>query len=250
MPEKEIAQRKAAGQEEKQEGGKTLAAPAFQLMAGDGGDAKGGSGGSAAVVQKKDEKAKAPVKLTTTKASGYNIHRGTSAIVTIPQNATGVLPIMVIVGGKSFATKEWMKDQIPENYFKTHIMSFSNYGTYYTSGVKPDIEAAMAKDSVAGSYKAILGFSAGGYRVEGAKNDEKWSFLGMIDPVVFDGATYPCPIYMVWNLWEDFGLDDDARSKLDKRVHAKKVAGESVRDNKVGHPGMPKRWFELYGGLL
>lgn len=243
MPEKEAGQRKAAGQEITQEGGKSMAPPAFQLKAGDDDGSNGGKaleGGAA----------KAGVQLAKRSGPGYNTHTNGNAIVTIPNGATGTLPILVIVGGISYATKEWMKSQVPEHYFSNYILSFSNHGTFYTSAVKPAIEAAMTTDGVSGTYKALLGFSAGGNRIEAAKNDEAWSLLGMIDPTVVNGVTYPCPIYMIWNLWYDNTLANDPRSLLHNRVVNGEVQGSSVRDTKVGHAGMPKKWFELYGGLL
>jgi hypothetical protein len=248
MAEKEIAQRKAAEPEAEQQNGKSMSPPAFQLMAGDAGDGAGTGNGGGGTIQKKDEKDTKAGQQNQQASGGYNTHVGTNAIVTIPKGATGVLPILVVVGGKNPATKEWMKAEMPANFFSTHIISFSNYGTLYVKGVKPEIEAAMAKDNVKGSYKALLGFSAGGYRIEGAKNDEKWALLGMIDPVVTNGATYPCPAYMVWTNW--YGAND-ARKKLHERFVKKEVDGQSIEGGPVAdHLKMPKLWFKTYGSML
>lgn len=260
MAEKETPQRKAAESEGEQVSGKTMSAPVFQLFAGDGGDgANAGSGGakgggsnagtSVNPIQKQDDKDGKKEKAQTKKpAAGYSTHVGPGAIVTIPTAATGALPILVVYGGMHYATKDWMKAQMPANFFQTHIISFSNYTTYYQKGVKPEIEAAMTKDGVKGYYKALIGFSAGGYRIEGAKNDEKWSLLGMIDPVVTNGANYPCLAYMVWTKWK---AKNDPRELLHKRITNGEVQGKSIAGGGVeNHAKMPALWFEKFGALL
>src|SRR5687768_8002254 len=118
MSEKEVSQRKVAAEQTEQEGGKTMSPPTFQLMAGDAGGAGGGGGAGTAggggktnVAQKKDEKKTAAPKQKVTQGNGFSVYTTASTIVTIPDGATGTLPILTIVGGKSYATKEWMKTQ-------------------------------------------------------------------------------------------------------------------------------------------
>ncbi|HEX2900613.1 MAG TPA: hypothetical protein VHS96_12905 [Bacteroidia bacterium] len=255
MPEKELAQRKAADSAAPDQSmGKSMTPPAFQLKAESGADGNSGGNGGAAlakVAQKKDDKKqKAPKVQKMEQGPGYKIYKTSDSIVTVPDGATGNLPIAMIYGGMGDATKEFMKNQVPGSLFATHILAFANYTTYYVKSVKPDIESAMASSAVSGSYSALLGFSAGGYRVEGAKGDEGWGVIGMIDAVAFDNATYPAPVLHVWNLWGNNTEKTDARAKLHQRIINKEVKGSSERDKKVGHMGMPKRWFELYGSSL
>ncbi len=252
MAEKEIAQRKAAGQESEHEGGKSMNPPAFQLITSDDGDGNGTSGGGSGgggTIQKKDAKGFEGTDKTAKDAlGGYTTHVGSSAIVTVPKAANGALPIVVVIGGLYYATREWMKQEMPSNFFDTHILAFANHGTLYQKGIKPEIEAAMAKGGAKGYYKALLGFSKGGERIEAAKNDEKWSFLGMIDPVVTLGATYPCPAYMVWTKWKAKG---DPREALHQRILNGEVAGQSIAGGSVAnHPKMPALWFSSYGSML
>jgi hypothetical protein len=204
------------------------------------------------VAQKKEKPAKdKPAPQKVKQEYGYKSYTSDNSIVTIPDGAQGDLPILTIVGGKTFATKEWMKTQVPANFFSTHIISLSNYWTGYTKQVKPDIAAATADAKVTGTPKALIGFSAGGYRVEAAKGDESWAVIGMIDAVVFNKQSYPAPVYQVYNFWGNNTEKDDARHLLHVRIaNTKEVAGESHRNKEVGHPGMPAAWFKLYGDRL
>ena len=241
MAEKVPLQKQSASPEQDDFKGATLAPPAFQLAAGE--DSAADAGGQTVQTQAKDVDGDTGGTFAT-----YNT---SNTIVTIPKNAKGTLPILVIVGGINYATKEWMKTQIPSNLFNTHILSFSNHGTGYTKMVKPDIEAAMSKEKVQGSYKAIIGFSKGGERVNLAKSDENWSFLGMIDPSVPDGGgTYPHQVLMVWNVWGSNSLKEDNRSELHEKIQKGTVAGQSVRAATTKHENMPKLWFSTYAGSL
>lgn len=238
MSEKVPKQKELNAPKQENLGGITMAPPPFQLAAGD----ENPNAAAKQLVSENEEKEA---------SGGYKTYDNGTTIVTIPENASGTLPILVIVGGISYANKTWMKGQTPPNLFQTHILSFSNHSTGYTKGVRPGIEKAMEKESVKGNYKAMLGFSKGGERVNLAKADEAWSFLGMIDPSVPDGGgTYPCPIYHVWDLWGSNTLENDNRSELHNKVISGAQAGESVRDTKAKHADMPKRWFELYGSKL
>jgi hypothetical protein len=245
MPEKDLTQRKVAPKDAQAEGGKSLHPPTFQLKAGEA-DAKSSL---QQVAQKKAPKGeKAAEKQKVTQGPGYQQYTSASAIVTIPDGAQGNLPILTIFGGMHYANKEWMMKQVPANLFSSHIISFANYTTYYTSSVKPNIEAAMATSKVSGTYKALLGFSAGGARVEGAMGDESWSVLGMIDAVAGHNKSYPAKVLHIYNIWGDNTEANDARHLLHLRIKKGEVAGESFRDK--GHESMPAKWFAAYGGML
>jgi hypothetical protein len=252
MSEKEVSQRKVAAEQTEQEGGKTMSPPTFQLMAGDaGGTGSGGPGGGGAaakVAQKQDDKKGAKTTQKVSQGNGFSVYTTANTIVTIPDGATGTLPILTIVGGKSYATKEWMKGQTPANFFGTHILSFSNYGTGFTKSVRPDIQSAMATAGVGGSFKALIGFSAGGYRVEGAMGDESWSILGMIDAVATKGQSYPTTVLQIYNIWDGNDEKTDPRHLLHIRITNGDVQGQSKRDKK--HDTMVAKWFDLYGGSL
>lgn len=254
MAEKEIVQRQAAGAETEQVGGKEMRPPAFKLVDGGdggGGGSNGGGSGNGGAGKALDGKAVTAEKELKQRGPNFKSHVSSNAIVTVPQNGSETLPIIVIVGGIDYATKEWMKTQVPASYFETHILVFANHNTSYRSAVKPEIEAALTKDKVKGTYKAMLGFSAGGNSIEASLKDETWSFLGMIDPMVHAGKTYPCPLYMVWYDWDKkYDARNKAIANLDQRINKGEVPGASVKNTKVGHSNMPKLWFQTYGGYL
>lgn len=244
MAEKVIPQRKVAAPDVEHAAGKSMNPPAFQLKAGK--DAAAGQ--VAETIQKKD--AKAEKKSEAQKVSqneGYKSYKSSHSIVTVPDGAGADLPIVMVFGGKSYANKEWMMKQVPAHLFATHIFAFANYTTAYGS-VKPDIEAAMGTSQVKGSYKALLGFSAGGYPLEAAKGSESWSILGMIDAVVYKDHTYPAKVLQIYNIWSGLTEKDDPRHLLHQRIQKGEVAGESFRDRT--HETMPSKWFNCWGGML
>ena len=104
-------------------------------------------------------------------------------IVSIPSTKFGKYDVLIIWGGISYATPEWIYSQIPKEVLYTHIVVIAPYDVKLStveSVYKPFLESNHYNENTINSV-SLLGFSAGGYKVQ-ENYSPKYKMVGLIDP--------------------------------------------------------------------
>lgn len=147
----------------------------------------------------------------------------------------------VVVGGQSYATKEWMKSQWVGSGLPTENVVFIDY-----------TEETKFKNLIkSGNVNKIVGFSAGGVLVwDEVDNESKYDFIGLIDPTTPNShpKSFNKNKVVVWanpDTW--VGGPNITRTKKNLE---KLIEGGLATKKSTSHDKMPSEFFNSYSSKL
>lgn len=147
----------------------------------------------------------------------------------------------VVVGGQSYATKDWMKTQWIGASIPTENVVFIDY-----------TEETKFKNLIkSGNVNKIVGFSAGGVLVWDEVDDEsKYDFIGLIDPTTPNShpKSFNKNKVVVWanpNTWVGGPNITRTKKNLEKLIEDGLATKKST-----SHDKMPSEFFNSYSSKL
>lgn len=173
---------------------------------------------------------------------------GKTVLGTIPEAKYGRYDVIFVWGGMRYATPSWMMNQIPKKLFYTHIIFLIDYRVNWNE-FKPLYDKFM-KDKHLANYvnsQSIAGFSAGGYDVYDAYN-QNYRVVGLIDPSTkqsYAKLPFSANTKMVYNdrNWGGYATIKKALPIVAKAINEK--GGEAEQVN-LSHKEIPKYFFSKY----
>ncbi len=211
---------------------------------------------SPAAPGQKDRKADAKKGTDAAKAESKNtFHSGGGHIISLPPDATGKLPLVVIFWGNN--GKDPVINGTPPSYFKKALVAYGpRNGTF--AAVTALLAPLLKEKGIEISTISICGYSSGG-QAAFANYGSATKAVGFIDPNVqkrnfstFDAkAIYsinPNP-----DAWQFTGDPDPAYTVAQARIDAVdivKKAGGFAETTKVGHAAYPKYFLSTFESKL
>lgn len=104
-------------------------------------------------------------------------------IVSIPSTKYGKYDVLIIWGGISYATPDWIYSQIPKDILYRYIVVIAPYNVKLStveSVYKPFLESNHYNENTINTV-SLLGFSAGALQVQ-ENYSPKYKMVGLIDP--------------------------------------------------------------------
>ena len=168
-------------------------------------------------------------------------------IVSLPETKMDSYPALIVFGGLSFATSQFMYDTMPKDMLYKAIVVFANYNTDFKL-VEGTLNALAAENKMAISSLSLFGFSAGGRKVwQNASPRFKW--IGGIDPSTYatDAVKAAPNIIMAFNPanWAG-GSYPTITAGLPVVAAAVAKAGGIVEQPKLAHKNFPAYFWDKY----
>jgi hypothetical protein len=123
-------------------------------------------------------------------------------ILTLPKGAQGSLHLLIVIGGLYYAKADWMRQQVPGDYFKSAALLFMNCKNNGGKGVATAMAAAqqvLNQKGLSIKSQSICGFSGGG--PEAGANPSAYKAVGLIDPTPVAVASGNTIMYYNHNNW-------------------------------------------------
>lgn len=148
----------------------------------------------------------------------------------------------IVVGGQSYATKSWMESQWVSSGLSTKNVTFLDY-----------TETTLFNNLIsAGDVDKIIGFSAGGVLIwdQVEKNENKYSFIGLIDPTTPDSAPKSFSNTIV-NVWANPETWDGGPNLRKTKNNLKNLISLGLATEKsISHDKMPLEFFKNFKSKL
>lgn len=181
--------------------------------------------------------------------SNKKLSLGNSVIVSVPDTKMSKYPLLVIFGGISYATPEWMYSKIPKDILYKSIVVIAPYNLSYDT-VKKKYEDFFAKNNILIKDTSLFGFSAGGLQVQKAYSPD-FKLVGMIDPSLrpeYASKKYDKNVILSMNLgnWAGVFSSFDYKKEYANLKDSIAKSGGTVEDIKKPHGDFPNYFFEKY----
>lgn len=173
-----------------------------------------------------------------------------NAIVNIPDGIKET-DLIVVYGGMSYATPEWMLSQIPDSIKKSNIIVAIPYTTNY-GAVKSSYESILSEKGVKFKNVSFVGFSAGGIDVF-ENYSKNFKVVGFIDPSItdnyvnsFDAGNNAIIIVNPENWSSTYTTYTNWRKGYEKLIDKISGAGGKTEVVSMQHSEIPKYFFEKF----
>ncbi len=196
---------------------------------------------------KKDLKYKMKKSTATLEKTLPKIFENSGLIFSVPDKESKV-SLIYVFGGISYATPEWMINQVPEDLLSEKLFVFAPYTSdYYT--VKKQLVDFIANKSInLNDDVSLIGFSAGALNVQKAYSP-KFKFIGLIDPSTrkeyLENRLYNDNLNIIYNYenWNDYPNVKKILPKLSEKIQ--EVGGYSL-EVKLNQADIPKYFFNKF----
>jgi hypothetical protein len=115
------------------------------------------------------------------------------------------------------------------------------------------IEYELKSINPNGKIKSVIGFSGGGIKTKQAMNENKYIFIGFIDPFLTEPIDFfPPNTFMISRSENWIKYDKDHGTNITKILSTmeKKGLSKKIESGSYNHDLMPKIFFEEYGELM
>ncbi len=190
------------------------------------------------------------LRTKTKKAMSYKTIKSGSLIITIPEGDGKKFDMLTVFGGMYYATPQWMKDQMPEDYMLKGIVVFAPHTTTYKK-VRAAVDPLLQQEGVEFTSESIAGFSAGGKPTLNAYSKDL-RFVGLIDPSFTPAVDlkkqFHSNVAMMWGSPAMIGLF--TKDGYDTLQSAIKKAGGNSEQITMDHKKFPAIFFERYKSMI
>lgn len=178
------------------------------------------------------------------------INKVGTMIVSTPETKLESYPLIIVFGGISFATPDWMLSQIPDDILYKAIVVIVPYTTSYETA-KSESNKFLSNNRYKTSSTSIIGFSAGGMNVQ-KSYDKDFKFVGLIDPSTrpeYASISFGKNANIVYNdsNWGGYPLIKSLLPKLGKKISSLGGNNEKVS---IKHADVPKYFFDKFKNEL
>ncbi len=178
------------------------------------------------------------------------LFRTNGHIASIPQGATGNLPLVVLFGGASYANPEWMLKQTPNSYLSRALVYIVPQRTGY-GNAQAAFRAFFASKSIGIGSISICGFSGGGQDVQFASGSFK--VKGLMDPYTVPAwvnRNLGSSVIMEYNAYNWGGPYLSTRKALPQLANSVRKNGGTARQVSVSHANFPSYFLKKYASKM
>lgn len=184
------------------------------------------------------------------KVNDYELSKLSSTVIqTVPKTDFAKYDLVVVLGGISYATPQFMLDELKSSKAKgllySNIFLFLPYNIAWATAQKY-INQIKGKYNVRNT--SLIGFSAGGTDVQQNYNPA-YKLVGLIDPSTnanFASRSYGKNVRMIYNDANWTGRYAGIGRSLVKLEGAINNSGGKAKKVVVRHRSMPKYFYETY----